>query len=269
MSISTFKRYEKKYIVKSEKMTRLIPSLLEHMNYDAFCVGGREYGVYNVYYDTPDDYLIRESLEKPYYKEKFRIRSYHSPAGPDDTIFLEIKKKIGGIVAKRRATMNYSQAKDFIEKGICPSFDEKDYINKQVIREIEVFLNSYNISPKQYVGYQRMAFFGKDNKSFRLTFDREITTRRDGLSLAQPCYGKVLLPSDLLLMEIKISDTLPLWLSHLLSELEIFRTSFSKYGRAYKNYAREDPKGTLICAAKAAKLPPFSSKPMDTSPLYT
>ena len=37
-------------------------------------------------------------------------------------------------------------------------------------------------------------------------------------------------------MEIKIPDTAPLWLAHLLSELSIFPTGFSKYGTCYENH---------------------------------
>ena len=62
-----------------------------------------ETAILNIYYDTPENLLIRRSIEKPYYKEKLRLRSYYSPAAPDSSVFLEVKKKIGGIVAKRLA----------------------------------------------------------------------------------------------------------------------------------------------------------------------
>jgi len=35
-------------------------------------------------------------------------------------------------------------------------------------------------------------------------------------------------------MEVKIPGTMPLWLSHLLNELEIYPVSFSKYGNGYE-----------------------------------
>ncbi len=36
------------------------------------------------------------------------------------------------------------------------------------------------------------------------------------------------------IMEVKCSGALPLWLTSALSELQIFPSSFSKYGAAYK-----------------------------------
>jgi len=35
-------------------------------------------------------------------------------------------------------------------------------------------------------------------------------------------------------MEIKIPGAMPLWLSHILDELEIFPISLSKYGKGYE-----------------------------------
>ena len=87
MAINTFARKEIKFLLNMDQYHGLMEVIDEYMNPDKFCVGGKEYGIYNIYYDTPDDYLIRESLSKPYYKEKIRLRSYYSPAAPDDKVF--------------------------------------------------------------------------------------------------------------------------------------------------------------------------------------
>lgn len=42
----------------------------------------------NIYYDTPDNLLIRRSIEKTVYKEKLRLRSYGT-LGLLDSIFLK------------------------------------------------------------------------------------------------------------------------------------------------------------------------------------
>lgn len=234
MAINTFARKEIKFLLDMHQYEGLMKAIPLYMNPDKFCVDGKEYGVYNIYYDTYDDFLIRESLSKPYYKEKIRLRSYFSPAGPDDTVFLEIKKKIGGIVAKRRVTMTLAQSEEYLKTHAKPSCDK--FITNQVFHELDAFLNMYDVSPKQYISYQRTAFFGKDNPDFRVTFDRKITERRDGLLLSLPSYGNQLIGEDQRLMEIKVSDSVPEWLINKLSELHIFKTSFSKYGKAYEDY---------------------------------
>ena len=76
MAITIFKRYEKKYLLDKEKYELLTERLLEYMNYDEHCLNGKDYTIYNIYYDTKDNKIIEHSLSKPYYKEKLRLRSY-------------------------------------------------------------------------------------------------------------------------------------------------------------------------------------------------
>lgn len=249
MAIKTFKRKEVKFLLDMNQFNELLNVIDLYMEPDKYCVGGREYGIYNVYYDTTDSYLIRESLAKPYYKEKLRVRSYFSPAAPDDKVYVEIKKKIGGIVTKRRVSMTLIQAEIYLKSGIRPQTDK--YLDNQVLDEIDVFRKNYKIAPAQYISYQRMAFFGKDNKDFRLTFDRNITDRRFDVSLGKESYGRQIIRADQRLMEIKITDSIPLWLSEALSKLGIYKTSFSKYGRAYRHFVSEkiaNDKGVTIYA---------------------
>lgn len=234
MAISTFARKEIKFLLNMEQYNGIMEVIDEYMNPDKYCIDGKEYGVYNIYYDTNDDFLIRESLSKPYYKEKIRLRSYYSPAKPDDIVFLEIKKKIGGVVAKRRVTMTLAEADEYLKTRKKP--ETSKYITQQVFTELDVFLDNYYVKPKQYISYQRRAFFGKDNKDFRLTFDRLITERRDNLTLSEPSYGSQIIGADQRLMEVKISDSVPEWLINKLSELQIYKTSFSKYGKAYQAF---------------------------------
>ena len=217
MAINTFARKEIKFLLNMDQYHGLMEVIDQYMNPDKFCVGGKEYGIYNIYYDTPDDYLIRESLAKPYYKEKIRLRSYYSPAAPDDMVFLEIKKKIGGIVTKRRVQMTLAESDAYFRDRSKPECTK--YITEQVFRELE-------------------AFFGKYDSDFRLTFDRKITERRYDLGLNYESYGNYIIGADQRLMEVKVSNAIPDWLVNKLSELEIYKTSFSKYGRAYQNFIK-------------------------------
>jgi hypothetical protein len=237
MAINTFARKEIKFLLDMQQYQQLMEVIPQYMNPDKYCIGGKEYGIYNIYYDTPDDYLIRESLAKPYYKEKIRLRSYYSPASPDSLVFLEIKKKIGGIVTKRRVSMTLAESDEYFATRHKPQATK--YITEQVFRELDAFLNNYPVSPKQYISYQREAFFGKDNSDFRLTFDRKITERRYDLGLNYESYGGQIIRPDQRLMEVKVGNSMPDWLIAKLSELGIYKTSFSKYGRAYTNFVRE------------------------------
>ncbi len=231
MAISAFKRYELKFLLTRNQYKELLPDIAKYMQPDLYCQDNAYYGIYNIYYDTPDNAIILASLAKPYHKEKFRMRCYDSPARPDSIVFLELKKKTANIVHKRRATMTLAQANAFIDEGIRPPY--KSYMNEQVLHEISYFLSCNEVHPTTYIGYKRKAFFGKDNSDFRITFDYDIFSRREALRLDQSCYGDALLPNDTLLMEVKITGAVPIWLADRFSDLQIYKTSFSKYGTDY------------------------------------
>lgn len=186
MAIKSFKRYEKKYLLTGDQYEKLIPRLLEYMKMDDHCVNN-SYSIYNIYYDTDDNSVIRHSISKPYYKEKLRLRSYKIPQSPSDKVFLELKKKINKIVNKRRAIITLEEAYNFLEFGERPKCT--DFITEQVINEIEYYLSHTKVNPTVYIGYNRIAFFGKEDKDFRLTIDSKIITRREDLFLESGCHG--------------------------------------------------------------------------------
>jgi hypothetical protein len=130
--------------------------------------------------------------------------------------------------------MTLDEATRYIETGEKPVSDK--YIQNQVFAELDAFLKRYDVTPRQYISYQRSAYFGKEDSNFRVTFDRNITTRRNDLRLSSDSYGWQIIQPTQHLMEIKIADSIPLWLALQLAELRIFRTSFSKYGTGYKQY---------------------------------
>jgi len=234
-----FKRYEKKYMLSLDQLSKLLTGMKDYVHADEF---GR-YTICNIYYDTNDYRLIRASLGKPVYKEKLRLRSYGVPCDRD-TVFVELKKKYDGVVYKRRTIMGASAAAAYLQNGAVP--EQKD----QICREIDWFMHSYHPSPKVFIAYDRTAFVGLDNPDLRITFDTNLRWRDAELDLRAGDRGEPLLPPDQILMEVKIPGTVPVWLAHLLSETGTFPTSFSKYGACYtQNILGLSPKiGGKICA---------------------
>lgn len=234
MVTTTFKRYEKKYQLDETQYKDLLPILLTEMKPDTYANQNKGYSIYNIYYDTQNYDVIRHSLAKPYYKEKLRLRSYAIPSTPDEMVFLELKKKIGGIVSKRRACLKLNEAYCFISKREYPS--ELNQVDHQVLKEIEYFLESHEIEPKAFISYERIAFVGKKDPNFRVTFDNNLKSRQTNLFLEKGDFGNPIIPKNQYIMEIKILGAMPLWLARVLSELKIYSSSFSKYGRTYQEY---------------------------------
>ena len=91
MAVTTFQRYEKKFYITKQQRDRLLPVILEHMEPDEYCLDGKSYNLVNLYFDDDDDTVIINSVMKPKYKEKLRLRCYGAPKSGDDTVYFEIK----------------------------------------------------------------------------------------------------------------------------------------------------------------------------------
>lgn len=225
MNIQTvFKRYELKYVLSAEQKQRILDAMAPHMALDAF---GRT-TIRNIYFDTGSYRLVRRSIEKPAYKEKLRIRSYDR-AIPESTVFVELKKKYGQVVYKRRISLPEEKAMEWVcGEQACPT-------SSQISDEIDYFLEYYQrLCPAVFLSYEREAFYSKDGSDFRVTFDENILCRQEDISLESEVYGTPLLPTGMTLMEIKCSGGIPLWMTHALTREHIYKTSFSKYGTAYQ-----------------------------------
>lgn len=239
-----FQRVEKKYLLTEETYARLLEKIgtgLEHDLYAGSTVG-------SLYLDTPDFCLIRNSIDaKEYdmkYKEKLRLRGY-GEVDSHSRVFIEIKKKFKGVVYKRRVAMKYENAIRYLETGART-------VDSQIMREIDYAMQVYDHPlPACAVFYEREAFFDRDIPALRLTFDRNVRYRTEALDLREGSFGKIILPKDTVLLEIKTDGGMPLSLNKALDSLGIYPASFSKYGTAYADLMKtknEIPKGEFIYA---------------------
>lgn len=234
---TVFKRYELKYLLTGRQKERVLTAMKPYMELDAY---GRS-TIRNIYYDTDTYLLVRRSLEQPVYKEKLRVRSY-SAAGPGDKVFVELKKKYEGVVYKRRIHIPERAAMDYLAgRRTAPE-------KSQITEELDYFLQFYRtLAPRVFLSYEREAYYTREPGEFRVTFDENILWRETDLSLGKGIYGTPILKRGQTLMEIKTPGNIPLWMVKVLSEEEIRKTSFSKYGNAYTEiYNRE--KGESIYA---------------------
>ena len=229
----TFKRYELKYMLTRRQAALLKEAMRDHMALDRF---GHS-TIRNIYLDTDSFRLVRRSIEKPLYKEKLRVRAY-GKAGAADEVFVELKKKFESVVYKRRLTLPHRAAMDALEAGApLPA-------TGQIAREIEAFRGFYGptLKPAMFLSYEREAYYPTEEgmSDFRVTLDDNILWRTDHIDLGASCFGTPLLGPDQVLMELKTSGGIPLWMVKFLSENGIRKISFSKYGTAYRQMLAAD-----------------------------
>ena len=237
MAITTFVRKEKKYLITAIQRDKLLKILPKYMVFDKYCQQGNMYTVNNIYFDTETYDVIRNSVSKPAYKSKLRIRSYVTEATDSDVVFLEMKKKITGVVNKRRIVAKLIDIENYLNTRERPLHISTQ--QNQVFNEIDYVLDNAQLKPMVYLTYKRIALFDRNDSSIRVTIDEDLLARKTDVSLRSKRYGESLLPEAHYLMEIKINGAFPLWLAHILTELDIHPTSFSKYGKFHLNRVKE------------------------------
>lgn len=229
-----FQRKEKKYLLSYSQYLFLQEHFLKHMELDQY---GR-HTIMSLYYDTDDFSLIRRSIKKPTYKEKFRVRSYGT-AKKEEAVYLEIKKKVKGIVYKRRIAIPYFQLSLFNQHPKMITVKKED---EQIKREIDYLVEGQHLFPRVLICYDREAYFGKEDSNFRVTFDHDIRFRTQALNFHEGSHGQLVAPKVDVLMEVKALGAYPLWFSRVLSVGKIYPGSFSKYANVYQKFLSENSK---------------------------
>lgn len=226
---NNFQRKEKKYVLSNEKYQQLREKLDDYLCED-------EYGLHtilSVYFDTKNYEMIRHSIDKPSYKEKFRIRSYGIPENNKD-VFLEIKKKVKGVVYKRRISLPFEKAKEYIRNP--RTFENTQGKDQQIKQEIDWLFARKKLEPKVMIAYDRRAFSYSEDSDFRVTFDFNIRYKEITEQQRINDQGKRVADEIDVLMEVKALGAYPLWFSELLADFEIYPGSFSKYAQTYQRY---------------------------------
>ena len=221
--IRVMSRYELKYLLTADQTAFLLRRLEWRMELDQY---GRT-SIASLYYDTPNYRLIRASMEKPLFKEKLRLRSY-GLATRESPVFLELKRKAWDIVYKRRIQTTIPRVEQFFAGtgGLGAG--------GQINREITCFRNTCgSLDPACLIIYDREAYF-EPGGDLRLTVDFCPRYRFDQLALDVSMEGIPLLPEGNTILEIKVQDAMPLWLARILDEGRIYKSSFSKYGEAFR-----------------------------------
>ena len=226
--VVVMKRYELKYILSPEQRDFFTEQIKGHMEVDKFGLTS----IASLYYDTPDYLLIRNSIEKPAFKEKIRLRSY-GIATDDSPVFLELKRKAYGIVYKRRVQSTIPLVQKFFD-------GEGDiFAGGQINHEITYFRDYYkNLVPACMIIYDRTAYYQPDG-DLRLTIDGNPRYRTDDLDLRISMDGISLLPPGYSILEVKVQESMPLWLTAILDKGKIYKASFSKYGTAYQQQLQQ------------------------------
>lgn len=264
-----FNRHEFKYIIAQETATQVLEAIQPHMKRDRHTNEAAHYRISSLYFDTTENLFHEEYLRAERFRQKLRLRVYNQPTLLDPCFF-EIKKKFNCFVSKRRAKLPLGAAYAWLENRVtleelCHTYPKE----APVIREIGFLRGHYQLEPRVVISYLRQAHVGIFDETLRVTMDRQLSQRTQGfLPHIQPklrpdseegkqvsfsgdrhvyrpaeslaighinpeAPDRLYLPTGKVVLEVKSSGTIPLWLARTLSRLDCRKQAFSKYSTSY------------------------------------
>lgn len=238
MNDKVFDRIEKKYLITKDEKKALLKVIKKYLKKDDY----HKSKVFNLYFDNDNYDLITQSIDRPFFKEKLRARSY----GGYDRVFLEIKTKIKGkdanIGYKRRMMITHQDFDELVaRKTSLIKLAERSIETTndlQIAKEVDHLIDHFGLSPKILIMYDRESY--KDGEGLRITFDEKMQYRDKNLSFVKGKRDKIYFKDDHnIIMEIKAQGVLPLWLVELLSANKIYPQQFSKVGKIYERIRKE------------------------------
>lgn len=227
MVLEIFSRREQKYLITREQYEQLVEQMTPYMRPDKFGVEGR-YTVTSLYFENPEHKIYFETKNKLRFRQKLRLRIYDD-TGIDGTAFFEVKQKHNNVVNKRRMMIPLAEAYRYLNaKQEDPELGYETS-NRQVLREIHHFKKLYNLKPEMVVSYDRHAFHCVDDADLRVTFDLNLRCRNEDLRIENGPYGENFIDDDLVVLEVKVTHSIPLWLTRFLQDLQCEQRSASKF----------------------------------------
>jgi SPX domain protein involved in polyphosphate accumulation len=190
------------------------------------------YSLSSLYYDSPDLRCYRENADGLKFRRKLRIRRYETGEvfADESPVFLEIKQRYDRVTQKRRTFLPYHVALQLCNDHQIPDHRPED---KALIEEAYAFLWQYNLRPASIVRYDRQAFVGTEyDRGLRVTFDTSLSFEASQLHLHDVPSGLPMLPANYVVMEIKVNERIPLWLTDMIAAHSLQRVGLSKYCRS-------------------------------------
>ena len=227
--IRKFNRFELKYLISVKQAEAVKASVCKYMAPDTYGNKDGRYAIANLYYDSPKFHCYWEKEHGIKFRRKLRIRHYLTDEvlTENTPVFLEVKQRIDRVTQKRRAVLSYLDALRLCNDRKIPDYDPQD---RPVIEEIFVMLWRYQLVPAVIVRYDRQAFIGSIyDAGMRVTFDTNLTFQAYPLHLHEKRSELPVLSPGKVILEIKVNDRVPLWLTELIAAHNLQLSRISKY----------------------------------------
>lgn len=231
MSNISVYRNEDKYIIGTEKAIQIKNKLLGIMKEDIHSSNQQGYKVKSLYFDSIDNEDFYTKLAGTEVRKKIRLRVYDED---DDVCKLEIKKKNGNLSNKVSILLRTEDAKKIImgNYGILTKYfdsPEAVYVYNLMISKC--------YRPVALIEYDRIAFTSSIN-NIRVTLDMNVRSSETNFNIFEKNIITTPVFYNQTILEIKYDGKLLGYISDILKQFHLTKTSISKYCIGRVNYSQ-------------------------------
>jgi len=243
-AVRTFNRYELKYVADRRLVAAFRESIGSRVGRDPHGIEGF-YPVWSRYYDTSDLTFYWQKIDGIRFRRKLRIRHYGAPDDlvPESRVWVEIKQRLNRVTQKRRVLLPYEEALRLCGGEHPAGVEARDVA---LTSEILGFVQVLRLRPITVVGYVREAFHGRDEDGgLRITIDSRLRGRDRDLDLNVASESRYIVHPDLSVIELKVNERVPYWLTELIARHDLQLVRLSKYCQSIEAF-RHVPRSTRV-----------------------
>ncbi|MEU0491621.1 polyphosphate polymerase domain-containing protein [Nocardiopsis sp. NPDC006139] len=226
--LHAFNRYELKYLVPRSRLAGVRAELGARMRRDPYA-GDDGYAVWSLYYDTDRLRFYWEKIEGLRFRRKLRIRRYGELGdAPEDTpVSVEIKQRVNRVTQKRRVILPYHLARGLCDRRIRVAHPDAD---PAFVDEVLDLVHRLDLRPVAMTGYRREPYVGVDaDLGLRVTLDHRVRGRDRDFDLRVPAENRYIIRPDLAVLEVKVNERAPSWVTDLAARMDLQVQRISKY----------------------------------------
>jgi SPX domain protein involved in polyphosphate accumulation len=230
-TIRSFNRYELKYAIHASQIDGIAADITSQMAPDLHGDASGSYTISNLYYDSRELHMLRSKIVGTNYRRKLRVRVYGDGTGtaePSRMAMVEIKQRLSRTTQKRRVVVPLDEALRICEGQ--STWTWKDDRDRAVADEIRCLVHALDLRPACTISYRRRAFVGgRFEPGLRVTFDTELWGAPPRLDFYAQRPTTLLIPRDWAILEIKVDNRAPSWVTELVTRHDCQLRRVSKY----------------------------------------
>ncbi|MEZ4450389.1 MAG: polyphosphate polymerase domain-containing protein [Nannocystaceae bacterium] len=238
-------RREYKYLIHAGLADQIRAAIQPFCEIDPFAAksSGHRYLIDSLYFDTSNLSLFWANDHEVVDRLKLRVRGY--PQAPGGPVFFEVKRRVNDVITKTRGKVSYSQWASILGDSAAPIPAEIIGKDRAAVERFVTLARTLRVRPFTLVRYEREPYFSRIDDYARVTFDSNIRAQSvNNLSFEAAARGWRALDDavtqrtldSMIVLELKFTSAVPLWLVDLVGRFDLRRRSFSKYGTSIRAF---------------------------------